>query len=283
VTKPQVIRLVVLSGSALSRGGEVIQRGAQGKNASLRTALWRLRRRGCAVVDVSRNQLALAAAREPPCVAHAAGGRRSQATEAGLPPRVRPGAGLANSRGVPGTLGAFAVRWSDGAPVLLTSHHVLFGGGAAAGEPVWLTPSLRRVGSSLYGKLGSVTHDGRAHHVDCAVARIDAELGEWRIDEEPPPGVRPGEAVRLDRKGRSAPGIVVDVRDVNGAPRQILVRSLAAGEPFSAEGDSGALLRNEGGAAVGLVWGATPAGETIASPLGPVLDVLGIRLLRPRA
>lgn len=311
MTKPQVIRLVVLSGSALSRGGKVIQLGAhrlvalpalrgpplrrlsasgspwidspKGKNASLRTALWHLRGRGCAVVDVSRNQLALAAARQPLCVAHAASGGFSEATGAGLPPRVRPGASLANGRGVPGTLGAFAVRWSDGAPVLLTNHHVLFGGGTAAGEPVWLTPSLRRVGSSLYGKLGSVTHDGRAHHVDCAVASIDAELGDWRIDEQPLPGVRPGEAVRLDRKGRSVHGIVVDVRDFNGAPRQILVRSLAAGEPFSAEGDSGALLRNEGGTAVGLVWGATPAGETIASPLGPVLDVLGIRLLRPRA
>jgi hypothetical protein len=40
------------------------------------------------------------------------------------------------------------------------------------------------------------------------------------------------------------------------------------------------VLRDQDGAAVGLVWGATPAGETIASPLGPVLDVLGIDLVR---
>jgi len=361
----------MLSGFGLSRGGEVthLELGAQrliaflalysrplrrrlvsgslwidrpeGKaNARLRTALWRLRRTGCAVVGVTQNRLPLAAAlaadtREIPtraqrvladepglgdlpascltedlllhryddwvlsqrdrlrqlrrdaleslCVAHAAGRRVAEATEAVLPPRLRPGASLANGRGVPGMLGAFAVRCHDGAPVLLTNHHVLFGGGAAAGEPVWLTPTLRRLGSSLYGKLGSVTHDGLMHHVDCAVASIDAGVGDWRIDEQAPPGVRPGAAVMLDREGRSAHGIVVDVRDFDGAPRQILVRSLAEGEPFSAEGDSGALLRDEGGRAVGFVWGATPAGETIASPLAPVLDVLGIRLLRSRA
>jgi hypothetical protein len=186
------------------------------------------------------------------------------------------GARIANSRGVPGMLGAAAIRGHDGAPVLLSSHHVLFGGGAVAGEPVWSTPGLQRLGSTLYGRLGSVTRDGRACHVDCAVASIDGDVSGWQL-EEPPPRVRPGAIVSLDGGAR---GVVADVRDLDGAPGQILVRSLAAGEPFSVEGDSGAVLRDQDGAAVGLVWGATPAGETIASPLGPVLDVLGIDLVR---
>jgi hypothetical protein len=186
------------------------------------------------------------------------------------------GARIANGRGVPGVLGAVAILRHDGAPVLLSSHHVLFGGGAVAGEPVWSMPSLQRLGSTLYGTLGGVTRGGRACHVDCAVASIDGDVPDWQL-ERPPPRVQPGAIVSLDG---GACGGVAHVRDLDGAPGQILVRPMVAGEPFSVEGDSGAVLRDQDGAAVGLVWGATPAGETIASPLGPVLDVLGIDLVR---
>lgn len=199
------------------------------------------------------------------------------------PPWLCVGARIANGRGVPGTLGAVAIRRHDGVPVLLSSHHVLFGG-AVAGEPVWSMPGLQRLGSTLYGRLGSVIYDGRACHVDCAVASIDDDISDWQL-EEPPPRVRPGAVVTLDggARGVVARGVVADVRDLDGAPGQILVRSLVPGEPFSVKGDSGAVLRDQDGAAVGLVWGATPTGETIASPLGPVLDVLGIDLVRLRS
>jgi len=62
------------------------------------------------------------------------------------------------------------------------------------------------------------------------------------------------------------------------APGQIVVRSLERGRPFSAEGDSGALLRDERGAAVGLLWGVNGRGDALACPIAPVLWLLGIRL-----
>jgi hypothetical protein len=192
------------------------------------------------------------------------------------PPWPRAGTRIANGRGVPGTLGAGAICRHDGTPVLLSSYHVLFGGGAAAGEPVWSLPSLRRLGSTLYGRLGNISHNGHACYVDCAVARIGDGSSGWPI-EQPPSLIQVGAIVRLDRGVR---GMVIGVRDIAGTASQILVRPLCASVPFSAAGDSGAVLRNQDDAAVGLVWGMTPGGETIACPLDRVLDVLGIDLIR---
>jgi len=179
---------------------------------------------------------------------------------------------------VPGTLGAGAIRRHDGAFVLLSSHHILFGRGAAAGEPVWSLPGLQHLGTTLYGKLGNVSHDRRPCYVDCAVASLDDDISGWQR-EQPPPRPQVGAVLSLNGGAR---GVVTGVRDIQGAPGQILVRPVLAGEPFSAAGDSGSVLRDQEGAAVGLVWGMTPGGETIASPLGPVLDVLGIDLIRVR-
>ena len=190
-----------------------------------------------------------------------------------------PGARIANGRGVPGTLGGLAIRRHDGLPVLLTSHHVLFGSGAGAGEPVWLAcgagteQTIRRIGSSFYGRLGSVDHEGVRHHVDCAVAALDPPFDLppfWVVETEPPHVAQAGTIV-------TSPGGSTGV--VVGAER-LLVRSIEAG-PFSAPGDSGAVVRDESGAAIGLVEGIAPSGETIVSPIGAVLHVLAVRLLRP--
>jgi hypothetical protein len=203
---------------------------------------------------------------------------------------MRPGARIANSKGVLGTLGALAIRQHDGAPLLLTSHHVLFGAGAGAGEPVWLAcgggteQTLRRVATSLYGRLGTVVHDHALHHVDCAVAALDPPFGlpsAWLVETGPPPVVQTGTIVTATGCATGvARGVVVAVVGTDHEPGRLLVQS-TSGAPFSAPGDSGAVLRDEGGAAVGLVQGVAPSGETIASPIGPVLHVLGIRLLRP--
>jgi endonuclease G len=209
------------------------------------------------------------------------------------------GARIANSRGVPGTLGCLAVTLHDGRPVLLTNHHVLFGGGAPESEPVWLVdgveaaPSFRELGCSLYGKRGVVAFGGVRHHVDCAVGSIDGAGGLGRRSRLRPEQVTeaaaPGDRVtKTGGATGTTAGIVVDVAYpdmafVEGraqqAPQQILVRPAGEG-PFSADGDSGAILRNGSGGAVGLVWGMNHRGESVACHIGPVLEVLNIRAVR---
>lgn len=224
--------------------------------------------------------------------------RRTAGT--GAPPGS--GARIANARGVPGTLGCVAVMAHDGRPVLLGSHHVLFGDGAGEREPVWRVDggACRRLGNTLHGRLGTVAFDGGDCYVDCAVASLDGEAGV-------PPGwfavpragrvaaARPG--MRVTKTGGATgdtTGVIVDaeypdVARIEGrtrhAPRQLLVRADPAATPFSAEGDSGAVLRDEAGRLVGQLWGVNARGESVASPIAPVLWVLGIhpaRLAAPR-
>jgi hypothetical protein len=57
------------------------------------------------------------------------------------------GARIANGRGVPGTLGAFATSTHDGAIVLLSNQHVVFGARGGGGQPVWLVPAFVRLGA----------------------------------------------------------------------------------------------------------------------------------------
>lgn len=226
------------------------------------------------------------------------------AAQAAAPPAA--GARIANSRGVPGTLGCVAVARHDGSAVLLTNHHVLFGAGAAERDPVWLVEdregilSFREVGRSLYGRLGTVRHLGAEHYVDCAVGTLAglSPVPQRRLrladlppgDEEVPPA--PGDRVRKTGWATgTTEGVVVDVAYpdvalVEGraypAPRQLLVRPAeGAAGPFSAEGDSGAVLRDEGGRAVGLLWGVNHRGESVACHIGPVLEVLGIEPAPP--
>src|SRR5436305_3954202 len=74
---------------------------------------------------------------------------------------VRPqlGAKIANSRGVPGTLGCIAHTLHDKRTVLLSSWHVLFGKGGYEDSEVWLvdethdTRHYSRIGRTLYGKI----------------------------------------------------------------------------------------------------------------------------------
>lgn len=208
------------------------------------------------------------------------------------------GAAIANARGVPGTAGLLAWMVDIDEPVLLTNHHVLFGAGAARHEAVWLVdgpramPTFRRVGRSLYGTLGVVAHDTFEYHVDCAVGSIDGDEAlrrGWHGDVEVAVA-EPGARVRkVGAATGLTDGIVVDVAYpdallVDGhaqpAPRQILVSPLRPAARFSAEGDSGAGLRNAGGATVGLVWGCNHRGETVACHIAPVLSVLGVRPAR---
>jgi hypothetical protein len=64
-------------------------------------------------------------------------------------------------------------------------------------------------------------------------------------------------------------------------PNQLLVQSLPGNDShnqFSTLGDSGALIVDEEGRAIGLLWGASPSGYALACPIEPVLEALAIDL-----
>lgn len=208
----------------------------------------------------------------------------------------RLGTKIANSRGVPGTLGCIAHTRDSGRTVLLTNWHVLFGNGGFEGDVIWLvdeTDNTRRywkIGRTLYGKIGKVCLDGEDYYVDCAVSSFlfpPAIQHSWSIIAEYD-AAQPGDLVtKTGAATGTTVGIVVDVKYADYAwfagrsyfaPQQLLVRPLNNETPFSAEGDSGTLLVNAKGKAVGLLWGTNSRGEGVACPIIPVLHTLNLTL-----
>jgi len=222
---------------------------------------------------------------------HAANTSRRDSPRALL---VAAGSRVVNSRGVPGTVGFLAVTRHDQRLVLVTAHHVLFGRGAREGEPVWCsgdssgTP-LGPVGKTLYGRCGSVRGDPRGVHVDCGVAslRCDTESHSASIERvvDAERSLTPGDRVtKFGAATGFTHGVVVSTEYRAAAVRpgrteavgQILIRSSASGQPFSAPGDSGAAVVGEQGNIVALLWGEAASGHSIACPIAPVLYVLNV-------
>lgn len=203
-----------------------------------------------------------------------------------MKPLARPGAGIANACGVPGTLGAVARTRHDGRAVLLSTWHVLFGERAGEESAVWLLGDDARspIGRVLYGKAGTVDVGGERCWVDCAVASCDEGIAAATIARPDPP--RAGERVTKNGAATGATsGVVVsaahdDVAWIGGrrheAPRQFLLR--ADDGPFCAAGDSGSLVVDGEGRAVGLLWGVNGRGEGLACPIAPVLYAMNITL-----
>ena len=152
----------------------------------------------------------------------------------------------------------------------------------------------------------------QAYFIDCATAQLLTEHGVHATPELPPPGVRGATAVKgiarvhpLDVIDGRAPrvykfgqasgitvGRVVDVAaPIASARGEQRLRNLiirddrpAARRTGSsvAAGDSGALIVNERGAAVGLLWGMGqgPAPEAYACHIHPLLHRLDVTLLQ---
>src|SRR3984893_8830362 len=159
---------------------------------------------------------------------------------------VQEGDRIASARGIPGTLGLLA--WTEaGAPVLLSSHHVLFGDGAAPGDPVWKLGagserSFLRLGGRRYGGRGEVVHEGTEVYVDCALAALEVDAGGagWRAPGAGPkpvvpdplagPGAAKGRRPAAPRAGAlPAPGTRVVKRGAaTGITRGVLMESNAS-------------------------------------------------------
>ena len=193
---------------------------------------------------------------------------------------------IANARGVPGTAGAIGYTLHDRQPVLLSTWHVLFGRGADCDSEVWLVDEAQQIGRVLYGKIGTVQWGGETYHVDCAVASCSERSSFANIHGHDT--ARAGDVVTKSGAATGiTTGVVVSVEEsdvvtIEGrsfpVSRQLLVRSLDPESPFSAEGDSGALLVNAAGHAVGLLWGTNHRGEGVACPIAPVLYAMNITL-----
>jgi hypothetical protein len=207
---------------------------------------------------------------------------------------------IANSRGVPGTLGCLARTVHQRRPVFLTSCHVLFADGAARHDPVWSVHgsagrrNYLRFGSALQGKHGIVRFRGDDYFVDCAIGALEAspEGEPASVSDSPAMPKRGDRIMKTGAATGTTTGVIVDssyygltdagasansaVRDPT--PRQLLIRSTDPRRPFAEAGDSGALIINEHNAAIGLLWGTTVAADGVACPIGPVLHALNIRL-----
>lgn len=207
----------------------------------------------------------------------------------------RPGDGIANAAGVPGTLGCIAYALHGGRPVLLSTWHVLFGNGADEDSAVWLLKEFdgkRRffqIGKALYGKLGTAHFEGRNYHLDCAVS--SCEVGALVESSTAVTGYDSPRLGSVVTKRGNATGVtrgtIVDIGYSGSAcvegsafstPGQILLRPLHEYDAFSAEGDSGALIVDDANKAVGLLWGTNVRGEGLACPIAPVLYAMNITL-----
>ncbi|MCY1071542.1 hypothetical protein OV090_42760 [Nannocystis sp. RBIL2] len=152
----------------------------------------------------------------------------------------------------------------------------------------------------------------QAYFIDCATARLLTEHGVHATPELPPPGahgvttvkgiarVHPldvidGRSPRVYKFGQASGitvGRVVDVAaPIATARGEQRLRNLIIRDDrpaarrtgnFVAAGDSGALIVNERGAAVGLLWGMGqgPASEAYACHIHPLLDRLDVTLLK---
>lgn len=203
---------------------------------------------------------------------------------------------IVNSRGVPGTLGCIARYRNSGQPILLSNWHVFYGEGAVRGDAIWFADETGEtrcyilIGRTLHGNIGKVRHNGEEFYVDCAVGSFlcPAEIKiRWPIVNTHATAKSGDVVMKAGAASGTTFGIVVDTQYSNSVwnqgrlssvHQQLLLRSLNPMSPFSAEGDSGAMVINLTGEAVGLLWGTNTRGDGIACPMAPVLNSLNIEL-----
>ncbi|MCK6209602.1 S1 family peptidase [Georgenia sp. EYE_87] len=265
----------------------------------------RLRAEAGPVVDVRRTgrvrPFAVRATRAPVPTARALG-------ETGRVRPLRPGASVAHQAVSAGTLGGFVTVAGDPGTFLLSNHHVLVGPSGRAGDPV-VQPAPAD-GGSVEDRVGSLTTfapltSGEPALVDAALARLDDGV---EADPAYPVGALTGVAEVVGDDVVQKVGRTTGITDghVTAIELDGLVVGYGAGvgeltfddqievegageQPFSAGGDSGALVyRPSDGRAVGLLFaGSETGGEngrglTYLNPVVEVLTALGATLVQAR-
>ncbi|WP_198084377.1 hypothetical protein [Variovorax sp. E3] len=200
-----------------------------------------------------------------------------------------------------GTIGCPVTDLSTGERMLLSNNHVIaLENDAVLDDPV-IDPGADDGGRpetstvARFARCVKLDFSGEANVVDCAVARMTAGV---RL--APPdgagfvynPSLPPALASRnsLMRKIGRSTGLTsgrvtaIEVSDFfvdyqNGPAAfkgQIEVTGISGA--FAAHGDSGSLVVNERGAAVGLLFAVSETGVAYVNPIMPVLQQLGVAL-----
>lgn len=200
-----------------------------------------------------------------------------------------------------GTIGCPVVDVSSGEPGLLSNNHVIgFENDAAPGDAI-IDPGRDDGGSAPANAIGRFTRcvkldfAGGPNSVDAALAALapgfhlappaapdfsyDPQLGTAVV-------VKSSVVKKLGRSTGLTVGTVTAVEmggffvDYQNGPalfeHQIEVTGI--GTPFAAHGDSGALVVNERGAAIGLLFAVSEAGVAYVNPIEQVLSQLGVAL-----
>ena len=210
-------------------------------------------------------------------------------------PHQAPGEAIGNSQHVSGTLAC--VVCDDSADYLLGSWHVLTNVYGQDGDSIYM-PGLDMGGATVVGQLIATPQfhlNGGENAFDASVARIDPGvvfnaaipgIGALAAQIAPPTQgcvVRKQGAVTGLTSG-TIEGVAEDMPVFyNGDPslNAILTGQIAIvgdGQPFSAEGDSGAMVCTLDARAVGIIAGASqgttqvPVPHSFASPIQVILD-----------
>lgn len=219
------------------------------------------------------------------------------------------GCSVAHEKVTAGTLGGFArlADRDDGGLYILSNNHVLANEGRARIGDNVLQPGPYD-GASAEQRVGSLAAFSRfrrksANLVDCAIARVDAQieadtrklrgLGRFRgVSSQPLDHTL--EVLKIGRTTGLTHGritafelddvvVAFDAGNLN-FDNQIEIEGMAD-RPFSDGGDSGSLVLDQEHRALGLLFagsdigGANGKGLTYVNPIRPVLDSLGIALL----
>lgn len=205
---------------------------------------------------------------------------------------LRDGLPIASTASHWGALGGFVFDRSTGRPCLLGSQHVLAqnhrDGRVWQPAPCGMGGCECNVIARLVrGRRTIVKWNDHWYFVDAAIARIDDDL-DWAWEGRIPAAGRARAGLRVRKTGPATgatEGVVVDEFHVDRvriggleieAPNQLLIQARTGQAKFSGDGDSGALVCDDEGRAVGLIWGAKDSGHAVAAPIGPVLSELGI-------
>lgn len=210
------------------------------------------------------------------------------------------GGSIANALNGAGTLGCLVTKDGE-TPLLLSNNHVLVHQNSW-NETTIIQPSRADGGRPARHVVAQLADFVRlrttaANYVDCAIANIDPDVDtdEPSIDDLGPiSGVRVDpiqEGERVYKVGRSTgySSGVVGCTDLDDLPVAVdgvgelrfddQIEVKATNEWFSLGGDSGALVVDEDGLAIGLLFAGNDRDRSYLNPISTVLDALGVELL----
>jgi hypothetical protein len=213
-----------------------------------------------------------------------------------------PGVSLGHPAITAGTLGTVVIDRSDGSPAILSNNHVLANSNQAAiGDPcIQPGPIDGGTEGDVVGALSRFVEVRDGVEVDAAIARLEEQYvrpltigSTLGLTGRIATARRAIDVAKIGRttgftQGRISAVALIDL-EISFGDRlvsfddQIEIRSPAA-SPFSAGGDSGSLVVDLQGNAVGLLFAGTTSRDrqldiTYVNPIARVLDLLEVDLI----